>query len=352
MKILDILKDAVNKKASDVHIATGRKPTARIHGEIVVLDSPEVTSEDAKKAACEVIPEALHERFEQGKEVDCGFSIGDIGRFRVNVYYEKKGCAIAFRVISAQIPSPKDIGLEETICNLTKLPTGLILVTGPTGCGKSTTLACLINLVNQQRKDHIITIEDPIEYIFEDKNCIVTQREVGAHTGSFADALKYALRQDPDIVLVGEMRDLETISTAITISETGHLVFATLHTTDAAQTVDRIIDVFPPYQQQQIRMQLSATLRAVVCQNLLITKDRKGRVAAREIMIVNNAIANCIREGKTHQIYSAIQTGGSLGMCSMDMSLARLFKAGLISEETALSKAVDPNTFQSYTRVM
>ncbi|MCK5260508.1 MAG: type IV pilus twitching motility protein PilT [Candidatus Omnitrophica bacterium] len=348
MNMVDILKNAVEKGASDIHIATDTKPMARITGDIVALDFPELTSEDIDKAIKEIIPESMNEKFDQGDEIDCGFSIKDVARFRVNIYQEKKGWAIAFRAISDKIPSVEDIGIQESIINLTKIPKGLILVTGPTGSGKSTLIACLIDLINRERKSHIITMEDPIEYLFEDRSCIVSQREIGNHSGSFANALKYALRQDPDIVLVGEMRDLETISMALTMAETGHLVFATLHTTDAAQTVDRIIDVFPAFQQQQVRMQLSGSLRAVISQELLPNIEGTGRVAAREVMIVNSAIANLIREGQTHQIYSAIQTGKGVGMQSMDNALADLCRDGLITYEAAEAKSNNPDALKAY----
>lgn len=348
MNIGDVLKNAVEKGASDVHIATNTKPMARITGDIVALDFPEMTSEDIDKAIKEIIPESMREKLDQGDEIDCGFSIKDCARFRVNIYQEKKGWAIAFRAISDKIPSVEDVGIQESIINLTKIPKGLILVTGPTGSGKSTLIACLIDLINKERKSHIITMEDPIEYLFEDRSCIVSQREIGDHSGSFASALKYALRQDPDIVLVGEMRDLETISMALTMAETGHLVFATLHTTDAAQTVDRIIDVFPAFQQQQVRMQLSGALRAVISQELLPNIEGTGRVAAREVMIVNSAIANLIREGQTHQIYSAIQTGKGVGMCSMDNALADLCRDGLITYEAAEAKSNNPDALKAY----
>jgi twitching motility protein PilT len=246
------------------------------------------------------------------------------------------------RLIPSKVPNPKEIGLTEAILALTKLPRGLVLVTGPTGSGKSTTLASLIDIINQERKEHILTVEDPIEFVYEMKNCIVRQREVGSQTHSFLDALKHALRQDPDVILVGEMRDLETISLAISAAETGHLVFGTLHTQDAPQTIDRIVDVFPPHQQQQIRVQLSSTLKAVICQQLLPRAGGKGRVAAREVMIVTTAIANLIREGKTHQIYSAIETGMKFGMFTLDASLAELVKAKMVSLEDALSKATYP----------
>ncbi len=348
MNIVDILKNAVEKGASDIHIATNVKPMARITGEIVALDFPELTADDVDKAVKEIMPEAMNERFANGDEVDCGFSVKDIARFRVNIFKEKKGWAIAFRAISDKIPSVEDIGISEAILNLTKIPKGLVLVTGPTGSGKSTLIACLIDQINKERKSHIITMEDPIEYLFEDRSCIVSQREIGDHSASFANALKYALRQDPDIVLVGEMRDLETISMALTMAETGHLVFATLHTTDAAQTVDRIIDVFPAFQQQQVRMQLSGALRAVISQELIPNIEGNGRVAAREVMIVNSAIANLIREGQTHQIYSAIQTGKSVGMQSMDNALADLCRDGLITFEAAEAKSNNPDALKAY----
>lgn len=348
MSIIEILKTAVEKGASDIHIATDTKPMARITGDIVGLDFPEMTSEDIDKTIKEVMPGSMSEKIDQGNEVDCGFSIKDVARFRVNIFKEKKGWAIAFRAISDKIPSVEDAGISEAILNLTKMPKGLILVTGPTGSGKSTLIACLIDQINKDRKSHIITMEDPIEYLFEDRSCIVSQREIGSHSASFANALKYALRQDPDIVLVGEMRDLETIGMALTMAETGHLVFATLHTTDAAQTVDRIIDVFPAFQQQQVRMQLSGALRAVISQELIANIEGTGRVAAREVMIVNSAIANLIREGQTHQIYSAIQTGKSAGMQSMDNSLADLCRDGLITYEAAEAKSGNPDALRAY----
>ncbi|MEE8142265.1 MAG: type IV pilus twitching motility protein PilT, partial [Planctomycetota bacterium] len=242
---------------------------------------------------------------------------------------------------------PEQIGLDSTIIGLTNLPRGMVLVTGPTGSGKSTTLASLINIINKERKDHILTIEDPIEYIYPKLNCVVTQREIGSHSRSFGESLKRALRQDPDVILIGELRDLETISAALTLAETGHLVFGTLHTTDAAQTVDRIIDVFPPFQQQQVRTQLAGTLQAVICQQLLPQASGKGRVAAREILIVNSAVANLIREGKTHQIYSAIEMGGKFGMKSLDKDLAALVNSGAIDHEAAIAKASYPESMSS-----
>jgi twitching motility protein PilT len=265
-----------------------------------------------------------------------------VARFRVNVLQNRLGIEAVLRVINANIPTPQEIGFTPIMEEIATYPRGLVLVTGPTGSGKSTTLATLINLINTNRKEHILTIEDPIEYLYDSKSCIVRQREVGTSTQSFANALKSALREDPDVILVGELRDLETIQLAITASETGHLVFATLHTTDAPQTIDRVIDVFPPHQQQQVRVQLSTTLRAVVSQALLPTADGAGRVAAREVMIVTPAIANLIRESKTHMIYNAIDTGAKFGMVSLDKSLEELVKARKVKLDDALLKARDP----------
>lgn len=344
MEMFDILQQAVAKGASDIHLFAGKPPMARISGEITTLDFPEVlTPEETKRLIYSILHDDQKQRFEEKFELDCSFNLPGTSRFRVNVLMRRQGIGCVMRIISSEIPSPEEIGLPSVITDLAKLPRGLVLVTGPTGSGKSTTLAALINVVNSIRPDHILTVEDPIEFVYEPNKCVVTQREVGQHTQSFTDALKYALRQDPDVILIGEMRDLETISAALTIAETGHLVFGTLHTTDAAQTVDRVIDVFPPYQQQQIRMQLSVCLQAVVCQSLLPRADGRGRIAAREIMITTSAIANLIREGKTHQIYNAIETGAKAGMVSLDKTLANLVKEGLVNIEDAVAKAHNPN---------
>src|SRR4029077_14771488 len=275
-------------------------------------------------------------------ELDFSVSVDNVSRFRANILLDKLGVEAVLRVISNKIPTAAELQLPPVITDLANLPRGMVLVTGPTGSGKSTTLACLINLINEKRKQHILTIEDPIEFVYENKNSVIRQRELGQQTKSFGAALKHALRQDPDVVLIGEMRDLETISAALTMAETGHLVFATLHTTDAASTVDRIIDVFPAHQQQQIRTQLSSSLKAVVGQTLLQRVGSKVRIAAREIMLVTPAIANLIREGKTHQIYGAIDTSARVGMISLDKSLAELARKGLISSEDAISKANRP----------
>lgn len=348
IEMLDILKAAVEKRASDIHMVIGKAPMLRVKGELVPIpDLPELTAEDSKRLIYSILYEDQKQTFEEKLELDCSFAVPNLARFRVNVLLEKDGVEAVLRVISSIIPSPEDLRFSPTITQLADLPRGLILVTGPTGSGKSTTLACLLNIVNQKRHEHILTIEDPIEFVYEPKNCVVRQREVGSQTHSFAEALKHALRQDPDVILVGEMRDLETIALAITAAETGHLCFATLHTTDAAQTVDRIIDVFPSSQQQQVRTQLSNCLRAVICQVLLPRIDGKGRAAAREIMIVTPAIANLIREGKTHMIYNAIETGAKFGMVPLDKALSELVKEGIVRFEDAIAKAHNPEAVRS-----
>jgi twitching motility protein PilT len=343
MEMIEILKASVEKGASDVHLAIGMPPMLRIDGEVRPLEgAPTLNAEECRRIIFSLLSDHQRTRFEQEWELDFSVAVDNVSRFRANILLEKKGVEAVLRVISNKIPTPEELQLPQVIVDLANTPRGLVLVTGPTGSGKSTTLACLINLINQKRKEHILTIEDPIEFVYENKNSIVRQREIGQQTKGYTEALKHALRQDPDVVLIGEMRDLETIAAAMTVAETGHLVFGTLHTTDAAQTVDRIIDVFPSHQQQQIRTQLSTCLRAVIGQTLLPKVGGKGRVAAREIMIVTPAIANLIREGKTHQIYGAIDTSARVGMISLDKSLADLAKKGLITMEDALSKANRP----------
>lgn len=338
-----ILKAAVQKNASDVHIVVGKPPMLRIRGEIIALEGyAPLKPEETQPLIYSILFDAQRRKFEERQELDSSFSVPGVARFRVNVLMGRQGIEAVLRVINSVIPAPKDLGFTPVMEELAKCPRGLVLVTGPTGSGKSTTLAAMIDLINATRTDHILTIEDPIEYIYESKKCIVRQREVGTTTQSFANALKSALREDPDVILVGELRDLETISLAITASETGHLVFATLHTTDAPQTIDRIIDVFPPHQQQQVRVQLSTSLQAVICQILLPTADGLTRVAAREIMLITPAIANLIREGKTHMIYNAIDTGAKFGMMSIDKALEDLVKARKIKLDDALIKARDP----------
>lgn len=338
-----VLRAAFGAGASDIHITVGKAPCMRQRGEMTTIPNfPVLTSEHTKKLIYGIISKEQQQHFEKNFELDCSYYIEGLCRFRVNVMFQKECVEGVLRVIPSKIPKPEDIALGENITRFSKLPRGMVLVTGPTGSGKSTTLAALIETINTSRKEHIITIEDPIEFIYEAKQCVIRQREVGSDTLSFAAALKHVLRQDPDIILVGELRDLETISLAITAAETGHLVFATLHTQDAAQTIDRIIDVFPPHQQQQVRVQLATALQGVVSQQLLPTLDGRGRVAAREVMIVTPAISNLIREGKTHQIYSAIDTGGKFGMVSMDNTLIELVKKRIINADLAISKSHNP----------
>ena len=347
MDMFDIFTAAVKVKASDIHIVVGKPPMVRIYGHIQPLpDFPELTAEKSKSLIYSMLYQDQIARFESSLELDFSYNVPGVSRFRVNVLSQKNGIEAVMRLILAQIPAPRDLRLSDAVVALTGLPRGLILVTGPTGSGKSTTLASLINVINSKRHDNIITIEDPIEFVYEHKNSIVRQREVGMNTLSFGNALKHSLRQDPDVILVGEMRDIETISLALTAAETGHLVFSTLHTQNAPQTVDRVIDVFPPHQQQQIRVQLAATLKAIICQQLISRADDRGRVAAREVMITTHAISNLIREGKSHQIYSSIETGAKHGMRTLETSLAELVKEGLITVEDALGKANNPDSLK------
>ena len=348
MEMTDILKAAVQRGASDIHMVIGCPPVVRLRGAVRPLDEfPTVGAEESKRLIYSLLTNDQKTKFEETMELDCSFALAGVSRFRINVFLQKNGVEAVLRVISSKIPSPEELKLSPAVLQFADLPRGLVLVTGPTGSGKSTTLACLLNLINIKREEHILTIEDPIEYVYENRRCIVRQREIGQQTKSFPNALKSALREDPDVVLIGEMRDLETISAALTIAETGHLVFGTLHTTDAAQTIDRIIDVFPPHQQQQVRVMLSVTLRGVVSQILLPKADGIGRVAAREVMVVTTAIANLIREGKSHQIYSAIMTGTKFGMVSLDRALLALVQEGYVAPEDAIAKAHDPDFMRS-----
>jgi twitching motility protein PilT len=340
--LVDILKAAVQTGASDIHIVIDRPPMIRMNGEVHPIKGlPVLTAEDTKKMVYSVLYEGQRARFEADMELDCSLAISGVSRFRVNVYQQRKGVGAVFRVIPSKIPTPQEIGLMPSVLKLLEKPRGLVLVTGPTGSGKSTTLASLIDTINAQHRKTILTIEDPIEFVYDDKNCIILQREVGQNTKSFGEALRHALRQDPDVILVGELRDLETIQLAISAAETGHLCFATLHTQDAPTSVDRIIDVFPPSQQEQIRVQVSTTLKAVISQILLPRKDGKARVCSREVMIMNNAIGSLIREGKTHMLYGAIESGAKYGMISMDQHLTFLVKQGLLDPQEALAKAHD-----------
>jgi len=348
MEMIDIFRAAVGLQASDIHMVVGKPPMVRIRGSIDRLPGfPDLTSEDTKRMIYSILYEDQIQRFEEALELDASYTVPGLSRFRVNVLLQKNGVEAVLRLIPSKIPDPRELRLSEAILSLTKLPRGMVLVTGPTGCGKSTTLACLIDIINATRKEHILTVEDPIEFVYEMKQCIIRQREVRSQTHSFLEALRHALRQDPDVILVGEMRDLETISLAISAAETGHMVFATLHTQDAPQTVDRMVDVFPPHQQQQIRVQLSSTLKAVICQQLLPRVGGKGRVAAREVMMVTTAVANLIREGKTHQLYNAIEIGAKFGMCTLETSLAELVREKLITLQDAMSKANNVQTLMT-----
>ncbi len=345
MDMVELLRQTVARNASDLHITIGRPPVMRIHGEL----EPQAEFEVLDAAATEtlimqIITQEQRKDLNEQLELDCSYSIPDVSRFRVNVFWRNGGMGAAIRAIPNKIPTMKELALPPVAASLTQLKNGLVLVTGPTGSGKSTTLAAMMDTINKTRKDHIMTIEDPIEFVYEHEKAIVNQRELNAHTLSFANALKHVLRQDPDVVLVGEMRDLETIASAITIAETGHLVFGTLHTMGAAQTVDRIVDVFPSYQQQQIRMQLAAGLRAVISQ-VLLSRKSGGRVAAREIMIVNQAISSLIREGKSHHLYGQLQTGVADGMATLEMDVARLLSRDVITYDTALGAVNDVKTF-------
>lgn len=340
-KIDDILNAAIEIRASDVHITVGRPPVFRIHGSLSDRNQSILTVDEVWTLIQEILGGQPHhmERLKTNGQVDFSYSIGGSGRFRVNAYQQRGAYAMAIRLIPHIIPSMEELGLPPVVAQLARKENGLVLITGPTGSGKSTTLASMIELINNERSCHVITLEDPIEYLFRHRRAMVNQREIGSDSISFGQALRSALRQDPDVLMVGEMRDLETISTAITAAETGHLVLASLHSSSAAQTVDRIVDVFPPHQQRQISTQLASTLQGVVSQQLIPHKDGRGRVLAVEIMVANGAVRNLIREGKTHQLDLPIQTGNQLGMLSMDRSLKSLYQKGLIALEEVEKRA-------------
>jgi twitching motility protein PilT len=345
--IPELLGRLLDLNGSDLHLTAGTPPTVRIHGELERLEEyPLMSPRSLQGMIYAILPQKMRERFEQELELDMSYSLPGRARFRVNVFMQRDAVGAVFRVIPFDIKDVVDLGLPPVAADLARFPRGFVVVTGPTGSGKSTTLAAMVDVVNNERSGHIMTVEDPIEFLHKHKRCVVNQREIGADTHSFSSALKHVLRQDPDVILVGEMRDLETIATAITAAETGHLVFATLHTQDAPQTIDRIIDVFPPHQQQQVRVQLSTTLQGVVTQQLIPTTDGQGRVAAVEVMIATPGIRNLIREGKVHQIYSAMQAGGRYGMQTMDMSLASHVKAGRITQQMAFERCHDAEELQ------
>ena len=338
MDIAELLAFAVKNKASDLHLSAGLPPMIRVHGDIRRINLPPMEHEDVHAMVYDIMSDAQRKTYEEMLECDFSFGIPNLARFRVNAFNQERGAAVAFRTIPSKVLSLEELAAPRIFAELTNRPRGLILVTGPTGSGKSTTLAAMVNHVNENEYGHILTIEDPIEFLHESKKCLINQREVGPHTLSFANALRAALREDPDYILVGEMRDLETIRLALTAAETGHLVFGTLHTSSAAKTIDRIVDVFPGDEKDMVRSMLSESLRAVISQTLL-KRVGGGRVAAHEIMIGTPAIRNLIREGKIAQMYSSIQTGQAQGMQTLDQCLTELVSKGLVSKEEARYKA-------------
>ncbi|MCM8778696.1 MAG: type IV pilus twitching motility protein PilT [Candidatus Omnitrophica bacterium] len=347
LSLEQLLRLVVEKKATDLHLTVNLPPQLRINGTLELTELPILKPEDIQRLAYSILSENQIKHFEQGRELDTSYGISGLGRFRVNLYFQRGSLACAIRFIPYEIPSLESLGLPEVVKKFVNARAGLILVTGAVGSGKSTTLASLIEYINSFRRCHIITIEDPIEYLHKHRMATIDQREVGRDTLSFAHALRYVFRQDPDVVMIGEMRDLETMRTALTLAETGHLILGTLHTMDATHAITRIVDVFPPYQQQQIRVQLSLVLIGVIVQQLIPRLDGKGRALAVEIMKVTPAISNLIRENQLQQIYSLIQTGKSEGMVTMNQSLLELYKNKLISAEEALKRSSDPKELMS-----
>ena len=343
--IEEILRAAKEAGASDVHLTVGIPPKMRVNGNLITMDYPRMLPADTLEVLVNIMTEVQRERFEERGEYDMSFSIPNCGRYRVNAYKQRGSVALAFRLVGTVVPSPEELGVPESVVELYQRKRGLVLVTGPTGSGKSTTLAAIIDKINNNRDAHVITLEDPIEYLHQHKMSMVNQREIGIDSNNYANALRAALREDPDVILVGEMRDFETISVAITAAETGHLVFSTLHTNSAAATIDRVIDVFPPHQQQQTRIQLSGVIEGIIAQQLL-PKEGGGRVAAYEVMLATPAIRNLIREGKSFQIQSMIQTSKKLGMQAMDDAIYDLYMQNKISAEDAVSFAQEPAVMQ------
>lgn len=333
-----LLKSAMERHASDIHLTVESPLVMRIDGALMRIGEEKLSHTDIEQLAQSLMNESQARKFAELGELDYSYSLAGVGRFRINAFRQRGSVGMVIRLIPFHVPTPEQLGLPSVCTELAKLHKGLVLVTGPTGSGKSTTLASMVDYINRTRASHIVTVEDPIEYLHQHRLSLVNQREIGNDTRSFANALRSVLRQDPDVILVGEMRDLETISTAVTAAETGHLVFSTLHTNDATQAVDRMIDVFPPHQQQQIRIQLAAVLQGVVAQQLLPRADQTGRVAALEILLVTPAVRNLIREGKTHQIPTVIQTNGKLGMQAMEKAIQDLLRAGRISYDIAQEK--------------
>jgi twitching motility protein PilT len=339
----DYLLDAIGMGASDLHVTTGLPPMVRVNGKVQPLDYPPLTPNVTRELIYDILSNDQRQRLENDWELDFSYAVPRTARFRVNVYFQRGSLGAAFRTIPREIRGLDELGLPKAIHDMTEKPRGLVLVTGPTGSGKSTTLAAMIDKINETRNEHIMSVEDPIEFLHQHKKCIVNQREVNQDTKSFAQALKHVLRQDPDVILVGEMRDLETISLAVTAAETGHLVFGTLHTQDAPQTVDRIIDVFPPHQQHQVRAQLANALQGIITQTLIPRKDGNGRVVACEVLVPTPGVRNLVREAKNHQIYSAMQTGGKFGMQTMDAALVDLVRRGLVSQQEAEKRSSNPD---------
>ena len=349
-RIDSFFKFLIEQHGSDLHLSTGNQPMIRIHGDLVRIDMPRLEADDLKAMVYEIAPETKIKLFEETGDVDFGYEYPGVARFRANFFNQKSGIAAVFRLIPTKVLTMDELGLPPVLKRFAMLKKGLVLVTGPTGSGKSTTLASIIDHCNLHRKDHIITVEDPIEFVHQSQQCLVNQREVGAHTKTFSSALRGALREDPDIILVGEMRDLETIELALTAANTGHLVFGTLHTTSAPKTIDRIIDVFPTNQQNQVRAGLSESLRGVVAQNLFKRIDKPGRLAALEILVVDNAISNLIREAKTHQIPGMMQVGKKKGNQPLDDGVMELLRSAKITPEEAYEKSIDKKKFRALLR--
>lgn len=349
--IREIMEQAKAHGASDVHITVGIPPKMRINGELVSMDFERFLPADTLVLLDQIMDSVQREKYEEQGELDMSFAIRDLGRYRVNCFKQRGSAAMALRLVATEIPEPRVLGIPDTVMDLCDNKKGLVLVTGPTGSGKSTTLAAMIDRINRTRNAHVITLEDPIEYLHKHDKSIVNQREIGLDSRNYANALRAALREDPDVLLVGEMRDFETISVALTAAETGHLVLSTLHTIGCSNTVDRIIDVFPPHQQQQIRVQLAGVLEAVVCQQLIPTVDNKSRVAAFEVMHANPAVRNLVREGKSHQLMTVMQTNRKLGMITMDEAIMQLHAEGKITKEMALQFAQEPEVMSNKLRV-
>jgi len=346
MEINSLLNTVVDKGASDLIIVAGTSPILRINGALAPIDTTRLSDAESKSLIYSLLSPKQIETLERTKELDCSYEIKDLSRFRVNVHYQRGTVAAALRPIPTDIPRLEDLHLPKAVADFANFERGLVLVTGPTGSGKTTTQACMIDLINQSRSLHIITVEDPIEYLHANKRSIVEQREVGFDTESFSVALKYVLRQNPDVILVGEMRDLETIQTAITAAETGHLVISTLHTNDAVQSIDRMVDVFPPHQQSQVRMQLSLSLQGIIAQQLIPKMDKRGMVVATEVLVATSAIRNLIRKGTTQEISSMLDIGAKFGMMSMDACLKNLYKNKTITYEEALAHAISQEHFE------